>query len=337
MTKRIGALAFILALCYPACQSAYAAGTASGTSITNTATATYKDGGETVTKTASAPSIIVDNKVNLTVTSNGGATVIPGAEDQAIPFTVKNEGNTTQRYALQYVNSNGIALDNVRIYLDNGTTPGTLDGGDTLYINAATFGDVLAEGSLKVIVVTDIPAGALSGNTADYQLVATTVNAGTTTVTTPTVGANTAGVDVVFADIAGDAAGDILRDGKHSDTGTYTVNLLTLTLTKEVLIFSDPQNGTVNPKAIPGAVLLYTIKATVSGVGTLTDVVITDPIPINSTYVPVTLTLNGGGLSDDADLDVGSVVGSPKLLTVGLGPLTNLSSTQVVTFKVTID
>lgn len=337
MTKKIGAIALFLALCYPVGQSAYALGTPSGTAITNTATATYNDGGTPTTKTASAPAIVVDNKVNLTVTKNADATVLPGATNQALLFTVKNEGNTTQRYALVPTNSAGIVMANVRIYRDNGTTAGVWDAGDTLYVNAGTFGDVLADGTLSVLIVADTPATALSGETADYQLVATTVDAGTTTVTAPTAGANTAGVDVVFSDIAGSAAGDGARDGKHSATGIYSVNLLSLALNKAVVVTWDPTNLFVTPKAIPGAILTYSITASVTGSGTAAAVVITDPIPANATYVANSLKLNSAALSDAGDGDVGSVGGTPTTVTVGLGDLTNASPAQVVSFDVTIN
>lgn len=336
MTKKIGAIALFLALCYPASQS-YALGTPSGTSIVNTATATYNDGGTEVTKTASAPAVVVDNKVNLTVTKNADATVLPGSTDQALVFTVTNEGNTTQRYALTPTNSAGIVMDNVRIYLDNGTNPGVWDAGDTLYVNAGTFGDVLADGTLSVLIVADTPAAAISGATADYQLIATTVDAGTTTVTAPTVGPNTVGVDVVFTDIAGSAAGDIARDGKHSATGIYAVNLLSLVLNKTVVVSWDPTNLFVTPKAIPGAILTYTITSSVVGSGTAAAVVITDPIPANSTYVANSLKLNSAALSDATDGDVGSVGGTPATVTVGLGDLTNALPAQVISFDVTID
>lgn len=337
MTKRIGLVALFLMLCVAGSQSAYAIGTPSGSSITNTATATYDDGGTTVTKTASAPAVIVDNKVNLTVTKNGDATVLPGSANQALVFEVKNDGNTTQRYALTATNSAGIVMDNVRIYRDNGTTPGVWDASDDLYVNAATFDDVLADGTLDILIVADTPAGAVSGDISDYQLVATTVDAGTTDVTIATVGANTAGIDVVFADSTGTAAGDGDRDGRHSDAGTYTVNLLSLNLNKSVDVIWDPTNLFVTPKAIPGAILRYTITATITGSGTATNVVMTDPIPALSTYAAGTLTLNGAPLSDDTDGDVGSVVGAPMTVTVGLGNLTSASALQTITFDVTIN
>lgn len=337
MTKNFGAIVFFLALCTFTTRPAFALGTPSGTSIVNTATATYSDGGTPVTKTASAPAIVVDNKVNLTVTKNADATVLPGATNQALLFTVKNEGNTTQRYALTPINSAGIVMTNVRIYQDNGTTPGIWDAGDTLYVNPGTFGDVPADETLAVLIVTDTPATAVGGATADYQLIATTVNAGTTTVTTPTVGANTAGVDVVFSDIAGSAAGDGARDGKHSATGIYSVNLLSLILNKTVTVSWDPTNLFVTPKAIPGAILTYTITSSIVGIGTAAAVVITDPIPAKATYVANSLKVNNTALSDAVDSDAGSVGGAPVTVTVGLGDLTNASPAQVVSFEVTIN
>jgi uncharacterized repeat protein (TIGR01451 family) len=156
-------------------------------------------------------------------------------------------------------------------------------------------------------------------------------------VTTATVGANTAGVDVVFADIAGSAAGDGARDGKHSATGIFAVNLLSLILNKSVVVTWDPTNLSVTPKAIPGAILTYTITSSVVGSGTAAAVVITDPIPANSTYAANSLKLNGAALSDATDGDVGSVGGTPTSVTVGLGDLTNASPAQEISFDVTIN
>ncbi len=55
-------------------------------------------------------------------------------------------------------------------------------------------------------------------------------------------------------------------------------------LVKSVQTFSDPFNGEINSKAIPGAVVIYTIAVSNQGVGS-TDadsIIITDPIPTNT-------------------------------------------------------
>jgi len=79
-------------------------------------------------------------------------------------------------------------------------------------------------------------------------------------------------------------------------TNTAIGNKATLQMTKVSTILSDPINGTTNPRAIPGAVIQYTITVTNIGSGAVDTgtVVITDPLPTTmSLYVsgtPVTFT-----------------------------------------------
>ena len=72
-------------------------------------------------------------------------------------------------------------------------------------------------------------------------------------------------------------------DGPGGNGGTINPLPDILTL-KSVQTLSDPANGTSNPKAIPGAVMQYTITSTNSGFGTAdTDsVTVTDSIPADT-------------------------------------------------------
>lgn len=85
--------------------------------------------------------------------------------------------------------------------------------------------------------------------------------------------ANTAGVDVVFADVAGVV--DAITDGSHSTYGAYKVVSAILSVAKVATLLCDPINGNTNPKNIPGAVVQYAITI-VNGAGaasaTLTQV-----------------------------------------------------------------
>ena len=245
-------------------QNAKAAGTASNTTISNSATLAYSVSGVSQTDiTSTAATFVVDNKVNLTVAKVADApTIAPGSTKRALAYTVTNNGNTSQRYALSYTAGAATisSMSNVAIYRDvNGDN--LWDTNDTLYVDAGTFGNVLADGSLKILIVADTPAGATNTQTAVFNLVATTVDADTTTVTTTTAGADTAGVDVVLADIAGSAAGDGARDGKHSVSATYTVSASSLSVSKSVVLVCDPYNGVTvnNPKNIPGSITKWTI------------------------------------------------------------------------------
>lgn len=296
-------------------QSALAGGTASGTAINNIAKLSYSVSGTAQNEICSSPtgnstgnggtsgttctsgtngavntSFVVDNKVNLTVAKVSDLTTVPGTTKQALAFTVTNNGNTSQRYALTAVAGAATiaTMSNVSIYLDVNNN-GVWDAGDTLYVNAGTFGDVAADGSLKILIVADTPVTATNGQTAVFDLEAQTVDAGTTNVTTQTVGGNTAGVDVVFADIAtsGTDAGDAARDGKHSTSATYTVGTSVLSVTKTVTVLCDPFNGNTNPKNIPGAIVQYAITITnASGGTTATLSTVTDTLAAALAFDP---------------------------------------------------
>lgn len=345
------ALLILLASIYLPVKSTHAAGTASGTTITSTAEVIYAIGTTTDQTLTALATFTVDNKVNVTVTKNADASVTPGSTNQALIFLLTNTGNTTQRYALSVTNAGDIVMDNVRIFRDNGVTPNVWDTFDTLYVDAGTFGDVAADGTLNILIVANTLIDAADRQTSDYNLIATTVDMGTTTVTAQTAGANTAGVDVVFVDIGGADTGDGPRDGKHSASGRYTVSSLSLAVAKSVFVYSDPSNGinngtvgnnytdcTVCPKAIKTATLRYTVNVTVTGSETALDVVITDPIPANTTYLAGTLKLNGGILTDATGDDAGDMgVTTTGAVTVTLGDLTSSSAVQTITFDVTIN
>jgi uncharacterized repeat protein (TIGR01451 family) len=74
--------------------------------------------------------------------------------------------------------------------------------------------------------------------------------------------------------------------GAVSNTAILTVTLApSLVFLKTVSVVDDPVNGTTNPKNIPGANVLYNLRVTNTGAGAvdLNTVVITDPIPANTT------------------------------------------------------
>jgi hypothetical protein len=85
-----------------------------------------------------------------------------------------------------------------------------------------------------VFVVADVPLGRATGDVAGVRLTATAAEAtaagslGSTV--TQTSGANTAGVDTVFADT--NANGNVARDGIHFAEDDYTILAAALTATK---------------------------------------------------------------------------------------------------------
>ncbi len=64
-------------------------------------------------------------------------------------------------------------------------------------------------------------------------------------------------------------------------TNTPKPNLASLIITKTTIVISDPINGTINPKLIPGGIVEYAITITNAGTGPVdaSTVVINDPVP----------------------------------------------------------
>ena len=82
--------------------------------------------------------------------------------------------------------------------------------------------------------------------------------------------------------------GALTVNGGRSNTvaavATLTVGIPSFTVAKSVTVVSDPVNGTVVPKAIPGAVMAYSVQVINTGVGTADNntTLISDPIPANT-------------------------------------------------------
>ncbi len=91
----------------------------------------------------------------------------------------------------------------------------------------------------------------------------------------------------------------------NAGSGTAATATLTVTSTdspslvfmKTVSVTNDPVNGATNPKNIPGAEVLYNLRVTNTGSGTVDNntTVITDPIPANSDLFVGDLGATGSG------------------------------------------
>lgn len=79
--------------------AAEAAGTSAGTTVANTFTLDYQVGGVSqtqITSSGSPTEFTVDRLVDLTVTSAGDTTVVPGATGQTLVWSVRNDGTTAR-------------------------------------------------------------------------------------------------------------------------------------------------------------------------------------------------------------------------------------------------
>ena len=309
--------------------TAHAAGTAAGTTISNTANATYTDGnGDPVVVPSNTVTIKVDEILNVkVVTSDPGSIVVnAGATNKVMTFNVTNTGNGAERMKLTPVTAlGGDQFDPTvtSIVLDNGN--GIYEPGiDTIYIAGTNDPLLNPDASIKVFILSTIPAGAVNADKGQLDLtVHDVLSDGTVGTGTPGAvfaGKGNGGVDAVVG-----ASG-----GTSTDSNFYLVQQASVTFVKSAVI-SDQFGGTA---PVPGATITYTLVATVNGTGSLTGLAITDAIPANSTYQTGTLTLQGAALTDVAADDAGTFTGTA--IDVALGTVA-AGQTRTVTFKVKIN
>lgn len=284
------ALLLSVALAALTAQSALAAGTPACTSIANTATVNFSVGNvpDPTGASASAAPFIVGNKVIPVVAvqdASPGVTAIHGASNTVLEFTVTNDGNKVQDYALSTVNlaTGQTAWAGITDEFDAGAATAYVESGDAAGYDALdieTFIDELAPDdtvTVYVVVAGPVPTTASNDDNALYALVATTHRGGTAggaigaLVLNGETGA--CSEDTVFADLATSTGpNDANLDGKDSDRSGLVVSAsATVEVDKSSAVYSDPINGIgAGAKAIPGAVVTYTILITNPGTSTAT-------------------------------------------------------------------
>lgn len=332
--------------------------TTAGTTVSNTASVSYSVNGQTQTTNSTTASFVVDRKVNFTVvTDQTGATQVNLNQTGAYTsYKVTNTTNGTQDFLLNAFQTGIIGglltgtddfdLTNVKIYVDSNKN-GVYDPG----VDTATFIDELApDASIEVFIVGDIPSNAtINQANVALQVIAAAGGAGGTqgtalVATDLNVGNADNLVDVVFADGDSDGLGvDIGRNGQGWAYASYAIGTrnVALTVAKTALILSDGVNAG-NPKAIPGAVVQYCMLANNATLTAAANgVVITDPIPANTTYVAGSLAIGlpGGTCTLLPTITApfsGSFDTPTNAIIANIGTV-NGGATVAVSFRVTIN
>lgn len=327
---------------------AYAAGTASGTVITNNVTVDFQVSGVNQTQRTASDSFTVDRRIQFTVAEVGTITtnVVPGQSNASVAFTVTNTSNAPLDFGLATTQLAGgtaahggtdtFDMTGLSLFRDMNGNNAFDSGTDT----ALTFIDELAaDASITVLAVGSVALSEVNGEVAGVRLTATAREPGATgtqgAVVTQTAGANTAGVDTVFADTAG--VTDSARDGIHSDDDDFTVVTAALAITKTSRVISDPINLTTNPKMIPGALIEYCIAIANTGGAAAQNVVINDPVPSQLTFSTGTILINGTTTGATCNAD-GVAGGSYTAPTVS-ATLTSVpaAGTRTLVFRATVN
>ena len=302
---------------------AWAAGTIAGTDIQNIASATYDGGSGPVTIQSNTVTIRVDELLDVTVASTDPGDIItsPGATGNVQTFRITNTGNGSEAFALTAnVANGGDDFDPTlqQIVIDtNGN--GVYDPGvDDVYV-AGTNDPVLAPDQSRVVfVITSTPAGVVDTNRASVGLTAAAVT-GTGAPGTNFPGAGQGGGNAVVGTTGADSTAN----------GFLAVQAASVSLLKSASIL-DPFGGN---RPVPGAIVTYSLVATVSGSGTLNNLVVTDPIPVGSQYQAGSITLEAATLTDAVDADAGDYNGTRISVAAGNVPA---GQTRTITFRVLI-
>lgn len=299
---RAAALARCLALLLAALTfgSAWAAGTTAGSLIRNTATLSYTYGGVPTSQQATASPVSVAQVLAVRTTWQDATATTANSPDslRVLTFAVTNTGNGTATFTLARDNAvTGDQFDPTDApqggtWIESGAQPGLQVSGpnaDIPYV-AGTNDPVLAPDASRIVyLASSIPFGFTTGATGRVTLRARAILAPANAAAGDQVGVQNGVVLVAGA-----------GGGRSAATGTYLVAVVAIGVSKTVPAIADPQGGN---RVMPGSILTYRVTVTASGTGTASNIVITDPLPAEISYVPGSITVDGTARTDAADGD----------------------------------
>ena len=304
---------------------ALAGGTPAGTNISTVATATYElpSGGEESVQ-SNEVSLLVDELLDVTIASNEPGDVIsaPGVTGRLLRFTLTNAGNGPEAFALEAIASEaGDDFDPVvTVIVLDANANGAYDAGvDRIYAAGTNDPELAPDESLSVFVLATMPAAAADGQRGKIRLKAA-AKTGSGAPGTAFAGAGEGGGNAVVGATGAESDGE----------GWYRIAAADIDFLKSAVV-ADPYGGTTQG---PGAIITYTLTATVNGSGSLANVRVADPIPEGTSYQAGSITLDTAALTDAADADAARFTGSG--IEVGLGRLA-AGDTRTISFKVKID
>lgn len=325
------ALAVGLALaCAPVAAHAQSTMTPAATWIDNVASMTVQSGDQVTTLASNHVALQVQEILDVRVdVLTPEVDVEADSQNQRLGFRIFNLGNGWEAFDLSVQDLSGdFDPQSCQIWVD-------WDGDghlDTTRDRASTITPVLAPGASVVAWVScSIPATAKTGALGRILLRAypAVLRGGATPGVMATAG-NSGVYAVMGPNLRGGTGNGGAGDGGASQPASFRVGKVNAQLIKTQAV-QDPAGGA---RAVPGAIVTYTLEARF-GVGlAVRQAAISDPIPAGSAYVPGSLTLDGAALSDAADADTGRFTGDA--IEVGLGDVA-APTTRVVTFKVRIN
>jgi len=294
---------------------AFADGTPSGDTITNTATVNYTVALVPQTPITANTSFTVDTIVRFTLSGGALVNVAPGQINRVQMFTLQNTSNATSLFTLTPSNLGGDGFDmnapgtpapGVNVYADT-SGDGAYTPGTDLQVTANV--SLAATGSAIYFVVGDTPIGATDTQDALVQLAVEARNPADALPWVPDLG----------PDVQGGVGGTpqiVVSNGTANGSGTFHIESATLAITKSSSVISDPVNLTgAARKAIPGAVMQYQILLANTGSTSATLQNVTDQLP-----PPATILFRQGDFTGATDIEIQVGAGTPTYCVAQDGP-----------------
>jgi fimbrial isopeptide formation D2 family protein len=322
---------WLLALCLIGLwrEPALAAGTAAGTTISNTATVNYTLGTDPTPLTVTASNQFeVLEIINVVLVWQDAANIAVGTpqSNRVMSFLLTNTGNGPESFQLSA--DAALAGDQFdpgapALWTESNGTAG-LQADDTPYGAAGIT--LPADGSALVYAVSTIPAGLADGDIGAIRLSSAAMTPGAAGQPAGTLlpGAGAGSVDAVVG----------TSQARADATGSFQVATVAVTLSKSIAHISDPFGG---DRPCTGARVTYRIAVDLSGSGTAEALTITDAIPADLTFAPGSLLLDGTAQTDAADGDAGDFnISAAGTVTVNLND-TAAPAAHVIEFDTTIN
>lgn len=317
----------------------------------------------------------IDNRINFTINleDSNAIEVIAGQTNALLTFRLTNNGNAIQDFVLSALNTSAnpfatpvdsIDISNINVYVENGANAGfQITEDDATFVDGLPFDPAGGGNEAIIYVVAEIP-NANVDDVAAIALVAQVAESpdtgadglqgaiiNTDDSATPNA-LNT--VQIVFADPAGanpediDSSGvaqDSAFNGQAADAGAFVIVPPAISIVKSVAILNSI-DGTAHAPVLstgdPGATLRYTIDVVLSGTDTISNLIITDPIPANTSYVTESIVLDGVAQTDAdntlIDFSNFNVTASDAIaVDISQGGSITPPKSYQITFDVTID
>lgn len=263
--------------------------------VLNKATLNYSVSNVAQTEVLAEKSFKVDRKVVFVLdapTAIGSPSTL--SNQQSVAYSLQNNSNAPIRFALAVVDSATGGTAHTPEVTDNTTVnPGytiheEVSGNSQFdsatdvaitYVELAADGDA-AGGDTTTIYVVSTPTLGINNDIFVHTLTATAQEPTSTEIVGATAG------DTITDDSADGWDEDLTQTvfdktllGTRSDKAAIKISAAALTMDKTVTVISDPINDTTNPKAIPGALVEYTLTVTNKGPVIATAVSVVDAVP----------------------------------------------------------